>query len=101
MLISLLESSETYSMMQIIALFPDQMAIWMQELEGVDIPDIPLTDGTCAGSPDSFAKAADNGWWSCGGYTRDTDITSCPTKYTWGVSFDDGPGPYTGWDFYR
>ncbi|KAF9784929.1 hypothetical protein BJ322DRAFT_1060347 [Thelephora terrestris] len=78
------------------SLFPDQMAIWMQELEGVDIPDIPLTDGTCAGSPDSFAKAADNGWWSCGGYTRDTDITSCPTKYTWGVSFDDGPGPYTG-----
>ena len=83
-------------MVRIIALFPDQMAIWMQELDGIDIPDIPLTDGTCAGSPDSFAKAADYAWWSCGGYTRDTDVTACPTKYTWGVSFDDGPGPYTG-----
>ena len=72
----------------------------MQELDGVNIPDIPLTDGTCSGSPESFAKAADNGWWSCGGYTRDTDITVCPTKYTWGVSFDDGPGPYTGYVFY-
>lgn len=72
------------------------MAIWMQELDGIDIPDIPLTDGTCDGSPENYAKAADNAWWSCGGYTRDTDVTVCPTKYTWGVSFDDGPGPYTG-----
>ena len=79
-----------------LALFPKQMAIWMQELEGVKIPDIPLTDGTCTGTPASYAKAAEYGWWSCGGYTRDTDITACPTKYTWGVSFDDGPGPYTG-----
>lgn len=78
------------------SLFPDQMAIWMQELDGIDIPDIPQTDGTCAGSPANFAKAADNAWWSCGGYTRDTDVTACPTKYTWGVSFDDGPGAYTG-----
>lgn len=24
-----------------------------------------------------------------------TDIVSCPDKYTWGVSFDDGPSPYS------
>jgi peptidoglycan/xylan/chitin deacetylase (PgdA/CDA1 family) len=78
------------------SLFPDQMAIWMKELDGVDIPDIPQTDGTCAGSPENFAKAAEYAWWSCGGHTRETDVTACPTKYTWGVSFDDGPGPYTG-----
>jgi len=71
------------------------MAIWMKELDGVNIPDIPLTDGTCAGSPTNFAKASEYGWWSCGGFTRDTDVTACPTKNTWGVSFDDGPGPYT------
>jgi hypothetical protein len=23
------------------------------------------------------------------------DITACPDKFTWGVSFDDGPGPYS------
>lgn len=68
----------------------------MKELDGVDIPDIPQTDGTCAGSPDNLAKAADYAWWSCGGHTRPTDVTACPTKYTWGVSFDDGPGAYTG-----
>lgn len=26
---------------------------------------------------------------------RDTDITECPDKYTWGLSYDDGPSPYT------
>ena len=72
------------------------MALWMKELDGVSIPNIPQTDGTCAGSPDNFAKAADYGWWSCGGHTRVTDVTACPTKDTWGVSFDDGPGAYTG-----
>jgi len=30
-----------------------------------------------------------------GGWTRDTDIVACPDKYTWGVSFDDGPSFYT------
>lgn len=85
---------------QLSALFPDLMSIWMKELDGVNIPDIPLTDGTCAGSPTNFAKAAEFGWWSCGGYTRNTDVTDCPTKNTWGVSFDDGPGPYTPCDFY-
>lgn len=24
-----------------------------------------------------------------------TDIVSCPDKLTWGVSFDDGPSPYS------
>jgi peptidoglycan/xylan/chitin deacetylase (PgdA/CDA1 family) len=72
-----------------------QVATWMKELQGYDIPDIPTTDGTCAGSPNSTANAAANGWWSCGHYTRPTDIVACPDKFTWGVSFDDGPAPYT------
>jgi peptidoglycan/xylan/chitin deacetylase (PgdA/CDA1 family) len=41
------------------------------------------------------ANASARGWWTCGGYTRATDIVACPDKYTWGVSFDDGPSPYT------
>ncbi|KXN92396.1 Chitin deacetylase [Leucoagaricus sp. SymC.cos] len=69
---------------------------WMKELEGFDIPDItPTTDGSCAGDVAAAAEAAQRGWWTCGGYTRDTDIVACPDKLTWGVSFDDGPGPYT------
>lgn len=72
-----------------------QVQGWMKELDGYTIPPITPTDGTCAGSPASVANAAANGWWSCGGYTRDTDITACPDKMTWGVSFDDGPAPYS------
>lgn len=68
----------------------------MKELDGFNIPDwSPTVDGTCASDPTSSAQAADRGWWTCGSHTRDTDITACPDKLTWGVSFDDGPGPYT------
>lgn len=68
---------------------------WMKELDGFNIPDIPVTTGDCAGSPNATANAAVNGWWTCGGHTRPTDITACPDKMTWGVSFDDGPSPYS------
>lgn len=69
---------------------------WLQELDGFDIPDLsPTADGTCVGDPAAASQAASRGWWTCGGYTRATDITSCPDKLTWGVSFDDGPGFYT------
>jgi hypothetical protein len=58
----------------------------MRELEGHTIPDIPPTvDGSCLGDPAAAADAANRGWWTCGGYTRATDITVCPDKYTWGV----------------
>jgi len=69
---------------------------WMKELDGFYIPPIPPTsDGSCAGDPAAAAQAAQRGWWTCGGYTRSTDVVACPDKLTWGVSFDDGPGPYT------
>jgi len=34
-------------------------------------------------------------WWTCGGCTRDTDVTTCPDKMTWGLTYDDGPAFYT------
>lgn len=68
----------------------------MTELDGFYIPDIPPTkDGSCADDPTAAAEAASRGWWTCGGHTRATDIVACPTKLTWGVSFDDGPGFYS------
>ena len=78
----------------------------MKELDGFDIPDItPTKDGTCAGDPAAAAESAKRGWWTCGGYTRNTgiysfflyrhgriseynvsqDIVACPDKLTWGV----------------
>jgi len=74
----------------------DEVRAWMKELDGYDIPDIPPTaDGSCVGDPAAAADAANRGWWTCGGYTRSTDITQCPQPLTWGVSFDDGPSFYT------
>ncbi|KAF9480488.1 glycoside hydrolase/deacetylase [Pholiota conissans] len=71
-----------------------QVKEWMKELEGFHIPDIsPTKDSTCAGDPAAAAQAAQRGWWTCGGHTRSTDIVSCPTKFDWGISFDDGPSP--------
>ncbi|KAF9218974.1 glycoside hydrolase/deacetylase [Gyrodon lividus] len=73
-----------------------EVSEWMEELDGFNVPDIPPTaDGSCVGDPVAAADAANRGWWTCGGYTRDTDITACPDKLTWGVSFDDGPGFYS------
>jgi len=69
---------------------------WMKELDGFDIPSwSPTVDGTCAGDPAAAAEASVRGWWSCSRTTRDTDITACPKKMDWGVSFDDGPSPWT------
>jgi len=73
-----------------------EVEAWMKELEGHDIPALaPTVDGTCGGDPAAAADAANRGWWTCAGQTRDTDIVACPDKLTWGVSFDDGPGAYT------
>ncbi|KAM6497063.1 hypothetical protein JOM56_007536 [Amanita muscaria] len=69
---------------------------WLNELSGFDIPSFnPTADGSCVGDPVAASQAASRGWWTCGGYTRVTDITACPDKMTWGVSFDDGPSPYS------
>ncbi|RPD76874.1 hypothetical protein L226DRAFT_532889 [Lentinus tigrinus ALCF2SS1-7] len=74
----------------------DQVKEWLKELDGVDIPDIrPTKDGSCDGDPEAAAQAQQNGWWTCGSYTSGNDIVQCPEKNTWGVSFDDGPAPYS------
>ncbi|KAF8757810.1 Polysaccharide deacetylase [Rhizoctonia solani] len=51
----------------------------------------------CQINPEAALKANAQGncWWSCGSCTRDTDIDTCPDKMTWGLTFDDGPSPYT------
>lgn len=76
----------------------DEVSEWMKELDGFYIPSFNVTtDGTCANNTAAAADAANRGWWSCGGYTRATDIVACPDKYTWGVSFDDGPSDQSGY----
>ncbi|KIM48338.1 carbohydrate esterase family 4 protein [Hebeloma cylindrosporum] len=70
---------------------------WIQEVKdtGMEIPGFsPTNPGGC---PNNTAAVADTSrcWWTCGGCTRSTDITECPTAMDWGLTYDDGPSFYT------
>lgn len=87
---------------QIPPLDSPQVKQWIQEVanSGITIPTVPPTTlGGCAEPANAAAlanaTAQGNCWWTCGGCSRETDITTCPDKATWGLSFDDGPSPYT------
>lgn len=69
---------------------------WIQEVANSGIP-IPNITATVAGGCPTNPTAITDGrcWWTCGGCTRTVDITTCPDKLTWGLSYDDGPAPYT------
>ncbi|EJD04398.1 glycoside hydrolase/deacetylase [Fomitiporia mediterranea MF3/22] len=71
---------------------------WINDVmnSGFSIPNISQTTGTaaCAANPEAAADQS-RCWWTCGGCTRDTDITACPDQLTWGLTHDDGPGFYT------
>lgn len=87
---------------------------WIKEVQssGVKIPDlVQSVEGGCEANPGLVANTS-RCWWTCGGCTRDTDITTCPDKVrcpllprglfltsfpqmTWGLSYDDGPSPYS------
>ncbi|KZT06317.1 carbohydrate esterase family 4 protein [Laetiporus sulphureus 93-53] len=71
---------------------------WVKQVmnSGVEIPDIPVTNpGGCSNNTAAVANASETCWWTCGGCVRETDIQYCPTQNHWGVSYDDGPSPYT------
>ncbi|KAF8714521.1 Polysaccharide deacetylase, partial [Rhizoctonia solani] len=75
---------------------------WIKEVQnsGVVIPGFaPTQPGGCSDPSNAAAvanaSASGTCWWTCGGCSRDTDITTCPDQKTWGLSFDDGPSPYT------
>lgn len=67
---------------------------WLSKLDLSDVPNFGTTTGACYDSPEA-AKDTSRCWWTCGGCTRSTDIVACPNKYDWGLSYDDGPSPYT------
>ncbi|CAE7208393.1 unnamed protein product [Rhizoctonia solani] len=82
---------------------------WLAEIAaaGVTIPDVapnkvlpndaPPGTTLCSLNQEASAagSASGNCWWSCSTCTRDTDIVTCPDKMAWGLTFDDGPSPYT------
>jgi len=73
---------------------------WMNNIDWSTIPDIaPTYSRFCANTQNAGAIAAGgvdgNCWWTCGGCTRDIDITTCASAMEYGLGFDDGPGYYT------
>ncbi|KAJ7071499.1 hypothetical protein C8F01DRAFT_1110780 [Mycena amicta] len=70
---------------------------WIAEVNssGISIPNIAPT--VAGGCPANAQAAADPSrcWWTCTGCVRDSDITTCPQQLTWGLTYDDGPSPYT------
>ncbi|EPQ61017.1 glycoside hydrolase/deacetylase [Gloeophyllum trabeum ATCC 11539] len=75
----------------------DEVKQWIQEVQnsGINIPGFsPTVAGGCPANPSAVSDSS-RCWWTCSGCTRDTDITTCPDKLTWGLTYDDGPSPYT------
>lgn len=84
-----------------IDLIPDvsdpQVKLWVSKIDLTQVPKIPQstmiqTQGVC---PAAATLDPNYCWWSCQKCTRPTDVLTCPEKNTWGVSYDDGPSPYT------
>lgn len=71
---------------------------WISQIDFNSVPQIPTTSGaTCdaASNPLQVEQAAANCWWTCNTCVREADISICPTKGDWGLTFDDGPTPQT------
>ncbi|WRT69090.1 uncharacterized protein IL334_006073 [Kwoniella shivajii] len=66
---------------------------WLSKIDMTKVPSYNVTTGACATDPSAITDG--RCWWTCGGCTRETDITECPDKMTWGLSYDDGPSPFT------
>jgi peptidoglycan/xylan/chitin deacetylase (PgdA/CDA1 family) len=72
---------------------------WIDDVarSSISIPNIsPTVPGGCSANPQAVADDANRCWWTCGGCTRSVDITTCPDKNTWGLTYDDGPAFHTG-----
>ncbi|KAF9522032.1 hypothetical protein CPB83DRAFT_920310, partial [Crepidotus variabilis] len=81
-----------------------EVAEWMKELDGHDIPSLSVTkDGSCPSDTAAAADAANRDWlvdvrWTLPSYRSVialvvADTVACPDKNTWGIrfeSFDSG-----------
>ncbi|EJD55139.1 glycoside hydrolase/deacetylase [Auricularia subglabra TFB-10046 SS5] len=76
---------------------------WVRQVKesGVDVPGFGRTmldpDGgsLCAANVDAARDADARCWWTCNQCTRDEDVSACQEQLTWGLTFDDGPSPWT------
>lgn len=76
-----------------------QVQEWISQIDWSKVPGWSKTQGEASSSenPDAVKEAGEDKrcWWTHGGCTAEDDITQCPNKHDWGLSYDDGPSPYT------
>ncbi|KAF5384683.1 hypothetical protein D9757_006226 [Collybiopsis confluens] len=74
-----------------------EVQAWIAEVNATGLVIPQLSQTSLGGCPNNTAAAADTTrcWWYCTGCTRETDVQTCPTKLTWGLTYDDGPSFYT------
>lgn len=71
---------------------------WLGQIDFSLVPEAPINSNLSCdpdADPQRFAQATKDCWWSCNLCTRREDITMCPNKGDWGLTFDDGPTPET------
>ncbi|KAG0290649.1 chitin deacetylase, partial [Linnemannia gamsii] len=73
-----------------------QVQAWMKEIDWSKVPNIPVAPGLpdAPRFPQCPPRAEVNPehcWWSCDECVQPTDVVSCPTVGSWGLTYDDGP----------
>ncbi|KAF9215104.1 chitin deacetylase [Podila verticillata] len=69
-----------------------QVVAWLKLVDMTKVPVYPQSnDGVCP--TDLTTIPAAQCWWTCQKCDAPDDITFCPQKNTWGLTYDDGPSP--------
>lgn len=76
---------------------------WVRQVKesGVQVPGFERTTldpgggGLCGANVEAARDAEARCWWTCNQCTRTEDVSACPAPLTWGLTFDDGPSPWT------
>ncbi|CAG8474763.1 331_t:CDS:2 [Paraglomus occultum] len=71
---------------------PPMKPEWAKLVNKKKLPKAPVQTAQAA----NCSQAVQFCIWSCNACTRsESDVTACPNDKEWGISYDDGPSPYT------
>ncbi|KAG0229162.1 chitin deacetylase [Actinomortierella wolfii] len=69
-----------------------QVQEWLKLVDFSKTPKFPQSNnGACPADINTLPK--DQCWWTCQKCENPSDIVTCPTPGTWGLTYDDGPSP--------
>ena len=67
---------------------------WLSELDLSDVPDLPQTVDGDPSQTKNYPTST-GCWWSYNLCTAPDDVVFCPNHDVWGLTYDDGPSPFT------